>query len=99
MYLSSNNATHDGEKMIMIAQKYNLKYKSVNNFEEAMRDLKAGKPVIAGTSLTSKGHYVVLTGINNEGLIMVNDPMAGGIPSATQTKIRSVWKHGPLIEP
>ena len=82
-----------------IAQKYGLKYKEVKNPEEAMQLLKKGKPIIAGTSLTGSGHYVVLTGINAEGLVMINDPMANGLTSATQTKIRNVWKHGHLIEP
>ena len=54
-------------------------YKS-ENFDKTMEALRQGKVAIAlmeGSSLfTSSQHFIVLTGLNAEGKIMVNDPYA-----------------------
>lgn len=54
-------------------------YKS-ENFDKTMEALREGKVAIAlmeGTSLfTSSQHFIVLTGLNEEGKIMVSDPYA-----------------------
>lgn len=55
-----------------------LPYTKAKNFHETMQALKDGKVAIAmmtGNSLfTSSQHFIVLTGLNEEGKIMVNDP-------------------------
>ena len=48
-----------------------------NNAGDIERALKEGKPVIAHMGpgiFTNRGHYVVLRGIAEDGLILVNDP-------------------------
>lgn len=55
-----------------------LPYTKAKNFHETIQALKDGKVAIAmmtGNSLfTSSQHFIVLTGLNEEGKIMVNDP-------------------------
>ncbi len=55
-----------------------LPWERAENFHAAMDALRQGKVVIAlmeGTSLFTTGqHFIVLTGLNEDGKIMVNDP-------------------------
>lgn len=55
-----------------------LPYTKAKNFHETVQALKDGKVAIAmmtGNSLfTSSQHFIVLTGLNEDGKIMVNDP-------------------------
>lgn len=64
-----------------IAQKYSLQSESQLSWEEAMNHLRAGKPVIvSGTGpepFTENGHFVVLTKVNGDRTIGVNDPARG----------------------
>lgn len=60
------------------AQAYGLHSKWISNrSEEILEALKAGKPVIAHMSrgiFTSGGHYLVLRGVTEDGLVLMNDP-------------------------
>ena len=57
-----------------------LPWEKMENFHKAIEALREGKVVIAlmeGQSLFTDGqHFIVLTGYNENGLIMVNDPFA-----------------------
>lgn len=84
-----------------IAKKYGLKEQDVD-FDTAMQALKQGKPVIAAMSdsmFSSGGHYIVLTGIASNGMVMINDPGPRNVTQATQNDVRSAWSHGHLITP
>lgn len=54
-----------------------LPYRKANNWHETWAALKAGKVVIAlmdsRSLFTSSQHFIILTGLNSEGKIMVND--------------------------
>jgi hypothetical protein len=55
-----------------------LPWEELENFHRAMDALHEGKVVIvlmeSSSLFTASQHFIVLTGINEEGLIMVNDP-------------------------
>lgn len=62
-----------------IKEKYGMNYRILRGNDQAgiMQLLRDGKPVIANMGqglFTSGGHYVVLTGVNPDGTIAVNDP-------------------------
>ena len=61
------------------AEAMQLAWEKLENFHKALAALDEGKVVIAlmeGDSLFTDGqHFIVLTGYNENGLIMVNDPM------------------------
>lgn len=61
------------------AEAMQLPIEKMENFHKAMEALREGKVVIAlmdSLSLfTDAQHFIVLTGFNEDGLIMVNDPM------------------------
>lgn len=60
------------------AETMQLAWEKMENFHKAIAALKEGKIVVAlmeGQSLFTDGqHFIVLTGYNENGLIMVNDP-------------------------
>lgn len=62
------------------AKQYGIKNKWISNDADAIIEaLKEGKPVIAHMGpgiFTSRGHYVVLRGITDDGLILLNDPVS-----------------------
>lgn len=50
---------------------------SLQTTQTVLNALKQGKPVICSQTrgiFTGGGHYIVLSGITNDGKIMVNDP-------------------------
>lgn len=55
-----------------------LSWKRAGNFHDALNALKEGKVVIAVMNekslFTTGQHFIVLTGLNEDGLILVNDP-------------------------
>lgn len=62
--------------------------------------LEEGKPLVISVGkgkFTNGGHFIVLTGLNEDGTIAVNDPNSG-INSATQEEIFSTIKSATLIE-
>lgn len=84
-----------------IAHKYGLKEEDVG-FDSAMQALRQGKPVIVAmrdSMFSSGGHYIVLTGIANNGMVMINDPGPRNVTQATQNDVYSAWAHGHLITP
>ncbi len=60
------------------AEAMQLAWKKLANFHRALDALREGKVVIAlmeeQSPFTDSQHFIVLTGYNEEGLIMVNDP-------------------------
>ena len=61
-----------------ISDELQLPWKSAANFHVAVQALREGKVVIAlmnqNSIFTTAQHFIVLTGINEDGKIMVNDP-------------------------
>ena len=60
-----------------IGSSYGLTTKQFSDANTAIQELEKGYPVIASMgpkTFTSKGHYIVLSGINDKGNILVNDP-------------------------
>lgn len=60
------------------AREYGVHSHWISNDAEAILEaLQAGKPVVAHMGkgiFTSRGHYIVLRGVTEDGLILVNDP-------------------------
>lgn len=69
-------------------------YKS-ENFDKTMEALRQGKVAIAlmegKTLFTSSQHFIVLTGLNEEGKIMVNDPYA---PNYEKWDLKRAFSEG-----
>lgn len=68
----------DHDVLSSLAEEYGVEGRWIpNSFNEIVNALESGKPVIAhmgpGT-FTQYGHYIVLRGITEEGLVLVNDP-------------------------
>ncbi|AVP55902.1 hypothetical protein C3B72_12450 [Clostridium tetani] len=79
----------DGVKLYPLVNKFGLraKYYSKSNYKEVLKELNNGCPVIAnvhgsrsipygqaGSTFTQNGHFIVLTGIDSNGKVKVNDP-------------------------
>ena len=77
------------------AEAMRLPWKKLTNFHKALEALHDGQIVIAlmesGSPLTSSQHFVVLTGINKKGLIMVNDPYA---PNYEKWDLKQSFQEG-----
>jgi len=75
---SSYNSINHIDKLEYMSDMLQLPWERAQNFHVALSALKEGKIVIAlmeGTSLFTTGqHFIVWTGINEDGRIMVNDP-------------------------
>ena len=71
-------AENNIERLEKGAEAMQLPWEKMENFHKAMEALREGKVVIAlmdSLSLfTDEQHFIVLTGFNEDGLIMVNDP-------------------------
>lgn len=71
-------AENNIERLEKGAEAMQLPWEKMQNFHKAMEALRKGKVVIAlmdGSSIfTETQHFIVLTGFNEDGLIMVNDP-------------------------
>lgn len=62
-----------------VANKWNLKVKTIskNNSKEMISHLKEGNPIIVSMgkgTFTRRGHFIVLTGLDEDGKVTVNDP-------------------------
>jgi len=72
-------AENNIERLEKGATAMQLPWEKMENFDKAMAALQEGKVVIAlmGSSslFTQSQHFIVLTGFNENGLIMVNDPI------------------------
>ena len=77
-YFSNYNSINHIDKLEYMSDMLQLPWERAKNFHVALDALKEGKIVIAlmeGTSLFTSGqHFIVWTGINENGKIMVNDP-------------------------
>jgi len=77
-YFSTYNSVNHIDKLEYMSDMLQLPWERAENFHVAMNALREGKIVIAlmdGRSLFTSGqHFIVWTGINDEGKIMVNDP-------------------------
>ena len=77
-YFSNYNSINHIDKLEYMSDMLQLPWERAKNFHVALDALKEGKIVIAlmeGTSLFTTGqHFIVWTGINENGKIMVNDP-------------------------
>ena len=75
---SSYNSINHIDKLEYMSDMLQLPWERAQNFDVALGALKEGKIIIAlmeGTSLFTTGqHFIVWTGINENGKIMVNDP-------------------------
>lgn len=77
-YFSNYNSINHIDKLEYMSDMLQLPWERAQNFDVALSALKEGKIVIAlmeGTSLFTSGqHFIVWTGINEDGKIMINDP-------------------------
>lgn len=77
-YFSTYNSINHIDKLEYMSDMLQLPWERAKNFHVALDALKEGKIVIAlmeGASLFTSGqHFIVWTGINENGKIMVNDP-------------------------
>lgn len=67
----------------------------VSQYSSVLSELKAGHPVIASMGpghFTKGGHFIVLTGVNSDGKITVNDP-------ASQERSNETWDFNSIIVP
>ena len=80
------------EELGIVMEKQTWKWTDI---EEA---LKEGKVIIAnaheGSPFTSGGHFVVLTGITEEGKVMVNDPYKGNYGQWSSTILKEGFENG-----
>ena len=77
-YFSTYNSINHIDKLEYMSDMLQLPWERAKNFHVALDALRDGKIVIAlmeGSSLFTNGqHFIVWTGINENGKIMVNDP-------------------------
>ena len=61
-----------------VPKKYGLKVKDLKTDEEVFKnELKSGRPIIANVGpgdFSSIGHYIVLVGVDEDGIFIINDP-------------------------
>lgn len=77
------------------AETMQLPWEKLENFHKALEALREGKVVVAlmeGQSLfTDSQHFIVLTGYNENGLIMVNDPYG---PNYEKWDLKRAFREG-----
>ena len=76
-FRTANSGTSWGFFDSISQNKYGLKAVQYGNADSALSNLKYGKPVIASmgpSTFTKGGHYIVLSGMTENGEILVNDP-------------------------
>lgn len=76
-YRTANSGTGWGFFGSIAKNKYSLETKEHATAKSAIEELNKGNPVIASmgpSTFTKGGHYIVLSGTNNNGEILVNDP-------------------------
>ena len=94
-------AENNIERLEKGAEAMQLPWEKMANFDKTMEALRKGKVVIAlmdSLSLfTDMQHFIVLTGINENGLIMVNDPMESNYDKwDLQRAFREGFKEGDI---
>lgn len=88
-------AENNIERLEKGAEAMQLAWEKMENFHKAMAALKEGKVVVAlmeSTSIfTDSQHFIVLTGFNEDGLIMVNDPYE---PNYDKWNLKRAFREG-----
>ena len=88
-------AKNNIERLEMGAEAMQLPWEKMENFDKTMEALREGKIVIAlmdSLSLfTDAQHFIVLTGINEQGLIEVNDPFE---PNYSKWNLQRAFREG-----
>lgn len=88
-------AENNIERLEKGAEAMQLPWEKMENFHKAMEALREGKVVIAlmdSLSLfTDEQHFIVLTGFNEDGLIMVNDPFE---PNYDKWDLKRAFREG-----
>lgn len=77
-YFADYDTDNNVQKLEKMSEVLMLPWEKASNFHVALKALKEGKIIIAlmneKSLFTSGQHFIVLTGINENGLITVNDP-------------------------
>lgn len=88
-------AENNIERLEKGAETMQLPWEKMENFHKTMAALREGKIVIAlmgsGSIFTETQHFIVLTGLNEDGLIMVNDPFA---PNYEKWDLKRAFQEG-----
>ena len=79
-YYFGGSAENNMKRLENGSKALQLPFKKATNWHETLNALHEGKVAIAlmegDSKFTTTQHFIVLTGINDEGKIMVNDPLA-----------------------
>jgi len=85
------------------AKKLGLKGEQMGLSENAIRNsLESGSPIICAMGpgdFTTEGHFIVLTGVNEEGKIIVNDPNSEELSEKTwdlerlMGQMKNLWRY------
>lgn len=85
------------------AKRLGLKGKEISLSESTIRDeLELGRPIICAMGpgdFTKEGHFIVLTGMDEEGRILVNDPNSKKLSEKTwelerlMTQMKNLWSY------
>lgn len=88
-------AENNIDRLEMAAEAMQLPWEKLENFHKTMEALREGKIIIAlmdSLSLfTDNQHFIVLTGINEDGLITVNDPFE---PNYEKWDLKRAFREG-----
>lgn len=94
-YFSDYNSINHIDKLEYMSDMLQLPWERAENFHVALRALKEGKIVISLMSerslFTTGQHFIVWTGINENGKIMVNDP---NVNNYSVWNLESAFKNG-----
>lgn len=89
------SAENNIERLEKGAEAMQLAWEELENIHQVMDALEAGKVVIElmeSTSIfTDKQHFIVLSGLNEDGLIMVNDPFK---PNYEKWDLKRAFREG-----
>lgn len=88
-------AENNIERLEKGAEAMQLPWERMENFHKAMEALREGKVVIAlmdwDSIFTDSQHFIVLTGFNEDGLIVVNDPYE---PNYEKWDLKRAFREG-----
>lgn len=88
-------AENNIERLEKGAEAMQLPWEKMENFDTTMAALREGKIIIAlmesGSLFTTSQHFIVLTGYNEDGLILVNDPYE---PNYEKWDLKRAFREG-----
>lgn len=88
-------AENNIERLEKGAEAMQLPWEKMENFDKTMEALREGKIIIAlmesDSLFTASQHFIVLTGFNAEGLILVNDPYE---PNYDKWDLKRAFREG-----